>query len=544
MPSPITWWSNRPVASFWCLVVACWLGGLRTEVVAVEPDSFCVDGPTILAVAASSKQGTQECAALLGQAHAGRSVCSELQFAESSLKDPEIFAAVLSCLHGRPEITELDLSGHFIRRESGEALGATLASLPNVTKIDLSNNALGQRGVETVVFAIMRHPRIQSLSFAKNFLDSKVVKDALSFLFIFSPSLETLDLSDNRIDDGFSGSLLSSMSNNKHGRLRLKNLSCARCRLGAKSWKELAHLVALNQPDFDGHLDLSGNNAGPQGARVLFAALRNNTHISQLSLANNRLQDEGALEFSTAIHGLMRIKRLDLSENYIGDAGAASVAQAILESQLRLTELKMEKNAIGDTGAAALQKLFHKLAGVGPQPGIVLQDGDIGAATGPFTLELFGNEFSSAAVNNMTAVFKRSWTRYKLVLHLCGTGSRNINAKDCDELREAHRLRERFRQNIEAPWLPLPFVLVIVSSVVVLVVASAGHQWLPANTVTVAGVTTTAAMCSIATMAITKSTAFASDIGIGDSETSVIAAAALNALLVLGVALTAAGRRR
>ena len=110
----------------------------------------------------------------------------------------------------------------------------------------------------------------------------------------------------------------------------------------------------------------------------------------------------------------------------------------------------MEKNAIGDTGAAALQKLFHKLAGglideiqcciqrlmsthsffyfahlcagVGPQPGIVLQDGDIGAATGPFTLELFGNEFSSAAVNNMTAVFKRSWTRYKLVLHLCGTG--------------------------------------------------------------------------------------------------------------------------
>ena len=106
-------------------------------------------------------------------------MCSELQFAESSLKDPEIFAAVLSCLHGRPEITELDLSGHFIRRESGEALGATLASLPNVTKIDLSNNALGQRGVETVVFAIMRHPRIQSLSFAKNFLDSKVVKDAL-----------------------------------------------------------------------------------------------------------------------------------------------------------------------------------------------------------------------------------------------------------------------------------------------------------------------------------------------------------------------------
>ena len=61
---------------------------------------------------------------------------------------------------------------------------------------------------------------------------------------------------------------------------------------------------------------------------------------------------------------------------------------------------------------------------MGPQPGIVLQDGDVGAATGPFKMELFGNQFSSAAVDNMTAVFKRSWTRYELVLHLCGTGDR------------------------------------------------------------------------------------------------------------------------
>lgn len=59
---------------------------------------------------------------------------------------------------------------------------------------------------------------------------------------------------------------------------------------------------------------------------------------------------------------------------------------------------------------------------MGPQPGIVLQEGDVGAATGPFKMELFGNQFSSAAVNNMTALFKRSWTRYELVLHLCGTG--------------------------------------------------------------------------------------------------------------------------
>ena len=57
---------------------------------------------------------------------------------------------------------------------------------------------------------------------------------------------------------------------------------------------------------------------------------------------------------------------------------------------------------------------------------------------------------------------------------------------------------------MDAPWIPLPFVLVFVVSLGVLALASAGIRLFPPIAIPAAGVAVTAATCSIATMAVTK----------------------------------------
>lgn len=139
----------------------------------------------------AAHEGEGNCTDKLFATHGAREFCHTISFEDEALKNPSVLNLALSCLNGRPEITAVDLSSQFIRRESSQAVGKCLASQVNLEHVDLHNNALGKEGVEAITYAIMRHPRLKSVSFAKNFLDASSFSTTA---VCSSPATSLLDL--------------------------------------------------------------------------------------------------------------------------------------------------------------------------------------------------------------------------------------------------------------------------------------------------------------------------------------------------------------
>eukprot|EP00588_Corethron_pennatum_P013780 CAMPEP_0194274722 /NCGR_PEP_ID=MMETSP0169-20130528/7733_1 /TAXON_ID=218684 /ORGANISM="Corethron pennatum, Strain L29A3" /LENGTH=259 /DNA_ID=CAMNT_0039017993 /DNA_START=82 /DNA_END=861 /DNA_ORIENTATION=+ len=95
------------------------------------------------------------------------------------------------------------------------------------------------------------------------------------------------------------------------------------------------------------------NVLGVDGAKVLAAALRDNTTITTLNLNKNEIGDEGAAAIVKGLRGNTTLTCLVLMANEIGDKGAAAIGEA-LHHNTTITHLLLDLNKIGDEGAAAI----------------------------------------------------------------------------------------------------------------------------------------------------------------------------------------------
>jgi len=109
------------------------------------------------------------------------------------------------------------------------------------------------------------------------------------------------------------------------------------------------------------HLNLSNNQLGNDGAKMIAKVLESNTTITDFELNDNDIGHEGAEALANAIdeNSGSTIAHLNLSHNKIGDVGATRMAN-MLRSNTKIIRLILSNNDIGNpAGAEALAYVLH-----------------------------------------------------------------------------------------------------------------------------------------------------------------------------------------
>ncbi|XP_038657032.1 NACHT, LRR and PYD domains-containing protein 3-like [Scyliorhinus canicula] len=102
-------------------------------------------------------------------------------------------------------------------------------------------------------------------------------------------------------------------------------------------------------------LDLSHNNLGDSGLKILSAALSNpDCKIQKLKLVNNNLRDYWAVDLVPALNTNLSLTDLDLSWNKLGDSTVQILPSALRNQHCKIQKLDLGHNAFTDSCAGDL----------------------------------------------------------------------------------------------------------------------------------------------------------------------------------------------
>ncbi|XP_072133339.1 NACHT, LRR and PYD domains-containing protein 3-like [Mobula birostris] len=237
-----------------------------------------------------------------------------------------IDCAVLSHVIGLCDtIKHLDLGNCNIQCEGIQRLGP---GLHKCQELRLEQNELGDSGVK-LVSAALRNPecKIQKLWLINVGLTDSGAEDLVSALST-NPSLKGLYLSYNELGD--SGVKLVSMA--------LRNPEC-------KIQKLWLHNVGLTD----------------SGAESLVSALSTNPSLTELDLSDNELGDSGAKLLSEALKNPeYKIQKLGLCNVGLTDSGAEDLVST-RSTNPSLTDLNLALNSLTDRSVPALRRLILTL---------------------------------------------------------------------------------------------------------------------------------------------------------------------------------------
>ncbi|XP_078060238.1 NACHT, LRR and PYD domains-containing protein 3-like [Mustelus asterias] len=261
-----------------------------------------------------------------------------------------IDCAVLSHVIGLCDtIKHLDLEECNIQCEGLQRLGPVLHKCQ---ELSLGLNEVGDSGVK-LLSAALRNPecKIQKLDLCGNALTDSCAEDLASALST-NRSLIDLYLGDNKLGD--SGvKLLSVALRNPDCKIQKLHLhgndltdSCA---------EDLASALSTNRSLID--LDLSGNNLGDSGVKLLSVALRNpDCKIQKLHLYRNALTDSCAEDLASALSTKQSLRILFLGLNSFTDQSVPALRRLILTCS-SLEEIWLRGNQFSPNGKRQLESL-------------------------------------------------------------------------------------------------------------------------------------------------------------------------------------------
>ena len=161
------------------------------------------------------------------------------------------------------------------------------------------------------------------------------------------PTLTTLDLSYNNIGDEGAKVIADALKGNK----TLTTLDLSHNNIEVEGTKALAEALKDNKTLTT--LNLSHNEIGDEGAKAIAEALRINTTLTTLNLRISKIGDKGAKDIAEALKENQTLISMDLKSNNIGDEGAKALADA-LRINTTLTTLNLFSTGVGAEGAKAI----------------------------------------------------------------------------------------------------------------------------------------------------------------------------------------------
>ncbi|XP_051717668.1 NACHT, LRR and PYD domains-containing protein 3-like isoform X3 [Ctenopharyngodon idella] len=330
-----------------------------------------------------------------------------LNLSENNLGDSgvKIVSAVLENPHCKLEKLRLNDCG--VTDEGCAALASALRSNPSshLRDLNLSENNLGDSGVK-IVSAVLENPHCK---LEKLWLSKCGVTDegcaALASALRSNPSshLRDLDLSENNLGD--SGvKTVSAVLENPH--CKLEKLWLWKCGVTDEGCAALTSALRSNPSSHLRYLNLSENNLGDSGVKIVSAVLENpHCKLEKLRLNDCGVTDEGCAALASALRSNpSHLRDLNLSENNLGDSGVKIVSAVLENPHCKLEKLWLSKCGVTDEGCAALASALRS------NPSSHLRD-----------LDLSENNLGDSGVKTVSAVLENPHCKLeKLWLRYCG----------------------------------------------------------------------------------------------------------------------------
>lgn len=221
----------------------------------------------------------------------------------------KLLPAFILSLEGNLVLQRLNLEGNQMGRDCGAAITYLIQFNATIQELYLGCNLLPDESGREIANALKCNTSLRTLSLHTNFLD---VGSAMTFANVLgekSCQLESLDLSQNSIQDDGATSLALAL----HSNASLKALMLSETKLTKQSCDFLATALAINRTLE--RLNLADNNIGNQGCAGLAEVLKINTSLKSLNLYGTKTGSVGIMAMSRAMEENSSIVQLNLSGN-------------------------------------------------------------------------------------------------------------------------------------------------------------------------------------------------------------------------------------
>ena len=244
------------------------------------------------------------------------------------------------------DISDNQLTGHGVTAMLPSAMGvvkdiAVALSRGSVTSINLENNQLGPAGGMTIAEGIAASTSLRVINLAFNDISVEGAK-AIAKAAATSPSLASVTIEGSALP-------VSHLKSTEP----VDSVDLGRRGLRLLSGHVIAELIAANRGDALRSIDLRMNKLGPEGGRVLAAALASSPSLSRVDLSGNELGAEGAKAIADAIRTCVALKSIALGHNDLGAEGGKAIAAALADSKT-LQQVDLSNNNLRREGAGAI----------------------------------------------------------------------------------------------------------------------------------------------------------------------------------------------
>ncbi|XP_057184898.1 NACHT, LRR and PYD domains-containing protein 3-like isoform X2 [Triplophysa rosa] len=136
-----------------------------------------------------------------------------------------------------------------------------------------------------------------------------------------------------------------------------RSVQLSRCKITDEGYVALTSALRSN-PSHLTHLDLSDNNVGDSGMKLICDVLENpHCKLETLRLSRCKITDEGCVALTSALRSNpSHLTHLDLSDNNVGDSGVKLICDVLENPHCKLKTLKLNwcEITITDEGCVAL----------------------------------------------------------------------------------------------------------------------------------------------------------------------------------------------
>ncbi|XP_048736283.2 leucine-rich repeat-containing protein 74B-like isoform X2 [Ostrea edulis] len=247
----------------------------------------------------------------------------------------------------------VNLNHQNLGSDGAKAVALGLVLCESVSELHMSGNNIGQIGTKYIVDMLRENDGITVVNLADNDLQSYGAQ-LLCEMLNDNDAILSVNVSGNNFKPTDAHLFHTMMS---YYRCTLKELDLSHNNFGEYGGKLMGE--ALSNNDTIETLNISWNGFGPNGAKAIAKGLEENTCLKSLDISWNGMEDHGSELIATAMAINDVMINLNLSANRIGPKGLGLILKAISSSK-SIKSLDVSRNPITFEGPViAVQTIFE-----------------------------------------------------------------------------------------------------------------------------------------------------------------------------------------